>query len=142
GFQGGGFPGGGGGFFGGGGGGLLGGLGGGGRGQQQPTTGGARTRPFYITADERTNSVLVSGPADKIAHAKKVLEAIDVGKEPVAIGQPSLRKYDVPNGTAEAFVTTFRDVYKASSTLKISAIGSSQLLIWATPEDHFNITKQ
>src|SRR5207248_2585046 len=42
--------------------------------------GGGRTRMFSISADDRTNTVLVTGPADKLAQAQRILKEIDVGQ--------------------------------------------------------------
>ena len=38
----------------------------------------AKIRPHYIASDERTNTVLVSGPPDKIAQAREIMKRIDV----------------------------------------------------------------
>jgi type II secretion system protein D len=147
---GGGFGGGGGGF-GGGRGGFLGGGGGGGPGgmfnnpaaaQQNATT--TKIRMHYITADERTNSVLIIGPADKIATAKKILEKIDIaqpGKPPVLIGPPEFRTYPVPSGNADTVARTLSDIYKASNSTRISAVGTHSILVYAGPEEQFEIAK-
>src|SRR5262249_23607311 len=53
-----------------------------------------RLRMHFITSNERTNTVLVTGPADKVAEAEKILKEIDVktpGQLPIAIGPPSLK---------------------------------------------------
>jgi type II secretory pathway component GspD/PulD (secretin) len=139
GFGGGGFGGGG---FGGGGGGFQ-----GGQPQQQAQANPAITpkiRMHYITADERTNTVVIVGPADKIAQAKEILRRIDVrqgNQPPVLVGQPVFKSYPVPNGNAEAIAKTLQDIYKASSTTRISAVGNSSILVYAGPEEQFEIAK-
>ncbi len=65
-----------------------------------------RIRMHYITSDERTNTVLVTGPADKIALAHDTVKRIDVppptGGQPLVIGaSQELKTYNVP-GNAEA----------------------------------------
>ena len=36
-----------------------------------------RSRPHYVASDERTNTVLVTGPPDKIAQAREIMKRID-----------------------------------------------------------------
>src|SRR5262249_34094621 len=54
-----------------------------------------KVRVHKITMDENTNSVLVTGPADKIGKAKSILEKTDVPQFPgdpgLAIGPPFLK---------------------------------------------------
>src|SRR5581483_9745736 len=74
-----------------------------------PPGGGAPAQPaqkfrmFYITADERTNSVLVNGPPDIIAKARDALKRIDIpqpGGKQVSIGPPTFQTYTVAAGAA------------------------------------------
>src|SRR5262249_47184695 len=137
-FGGGGFGGGFGGPGGGGFGGPGGGAGGGGPGSQGGGGGGgagghggeagAQPPAGYITADEPTNTVLVTGPANKIAQAKTVLQKIDVGPVPVLIGRPELITYPVPGGNAETVAKNLQEIHKPSATLRIAAIGNSSIM--------------
>jgi type II secretory pathway component GspD/PulD (secretin) len=98
----------------------------------------------FITADERTNTVLITGPADTIAKAKEILKKIDVAvgdQPPRLIGEPLFKTYPVPSGNAEAIATTLKDIYKASSTTRISAVGNSSILVYAGPDEQFEIAK-
>ena len=109
-----------------------------------PAAAVGKIRMHYISADERTNSVLVNGPADKIAQAREIMKRLDVtqqGQAPVLVGPPILKTYPVPAGNAEAMAKTLQDVYKASGTIRISAVGNSSLMVWAGPDDQFEIAR-
>jgi len=103
-------------------------------------------RMHYVTYDERTNTVLVSGPADKIAQAKAVMPKLDV---PLA-GQPILaicrrgviQTYAVPGGNAEKIATELQEIYKGTHTLRIAAVGNTSIMVYAGPEDQIQIAKQ
>src|SRR5262249_12429360 len=74
-----------------------------------------KIRMHYVTADERTNTILVTGPADKIAQAKDILKRIDIpqaGQQPVLTGPSVLKSYPVPAGTADALAKTLSEIYK------------------------------
>lgn len=103
-----------------------------------------KIRMHYISFDERTNTVLVTGPANKIAQAREILKKLDVPQPhqaPVLVGPPILKTYQVPSGGAEAIVKTLQDIYKSSPTIRISSIGNNQILVWAGPDDQFEIAK-
>jgi type II secretion system protein D len=103
-----------------------------------------KIRMYYLTADERSNSILVTGPADKIAQAKDILKKIDVaqpGQKTVIAGPPFLKSYPVTPGSADAVSKTLTEIYKASPSIRISAVGNNQVMVWATPEDQFDIAK-
>jgi type II secretory pathway component GspD/PulD (secretin) len=103
-----------------------------------------KIRMHYISADERTNTVLVRGPADVIAQAKEILKKIDVPQRdqpPVLVGPPTFRKYSVPSGNAEAMAKTLQEIYKASNSVRISAVGNGSILVYAGPEEQFEIAK-
>jgi type II secretion system protein D len=137
-----------GGFPGGGGSGGFPNFGGGfGRQQQQApqTIIAPKIRMHYVTADERTNTVLVTGPPDKIAQARDILKKIDVpqqGQQPVLVGAPVLKTYPVPSGSADALAKTLQEIYKTSSTIRITNAGNNTILVWAGPEDQIEIAKQ
>jgi type II secretory pathway component GspD/PulD (secretin) len=117
------------------------GPGGGFGGRQQPNI---RVRPHNVTADESTNSVIVTGPPDKVALARNLLKQIDVqqhpGQQKIAVGTAYIKPYPVSSGNAEAVAKTMREVFKASPSLKIEATSSS-VLVFGYPEDHFQIQK-
>jgi type II secretory pathway component GspD/PulD (secretin) len=103
-----------------------------------------KLRMHFVTSNERTNTVLVTGPADKVAEAEKILKAIDKeekGQKPIVVGPPFLKIYNVSPGTAEATAKTLQEVYKASATCRISSAGTNKVLVYATPEDQISIAK-
>jgi len=109
-----------------------------------PTVPG-KVRMHYISVDERTNTVLVNGPADKVAQAREILKRIDVpqpGSSPVLIGEPFLKIYPVPGGNAEALAKILQETYKPSTSTRISAAGNASLIVWAGPNEHIEIAKQ
>ncbi|HEV3262770.1 MAG TPA: secretin N-terminal domain-containing protein, partial [Gemmataceae bacterium] len=113
--------------------------------QQRPTVVTAKPHMWNVSADERTNTVLVTGPANKIAQAKEILSHIDVaekGQQPIVVGQSKLMIYTVPNGHAEALAKTLGGIYKPTSSTNIQAAGNDTLIVFAGPEDQIAIAKQ
>src|SRR6202011_3933402 len=93
-----------------------------------PAAATPKIRMHYVTADERTNTVLVTGPADKIAQARDILKRIDVPQQnqpPVLGGPATLKTYPIPGGTAEALAKTLSDIYKNSTTVRITNAGNN-----------------
>ena len=101
-----------------------------------------RIRVYNVSADEHTNTIFVSGPPDKIAQAKGVLARLDVGIRPVLIGSGMLQTYPATAGNAEILAKNLADIYKGSANIRIVALGTHQIMVWAQPEDHFDIAKQ
>jgi len=99
-------------------------------------------RLHFITSNERSNSILVTGPADKIAEAESILKRIDVGKTRILVGNPELKVYTVAAGAAEPIAKTLSEAYKSSATCRISTAGANKVLVYATPEDQIEIAKQ
>ena len=110
-----------------------------------PTAATAKIRMHYVTADERTNTVLVTGPADKIAQARDILKRIDVpqqGQPPVLVGPATLKTYPVPGGNAEALAKTLPTSTRPRAPSASTIAGTSSILVWAGPEDQIEIAKQ
>ena len=104
----------------------------------------SKIRLHFVTSDERTNTVHVTGPADKIAQAKAILAKLDVsgpGQQPFIIGEPTLQTYNVTPGSADALAKALTDIHKGSSSLRISAVSPSQLMVYAGPEDQIKIAR-
>ncbi|HXG13179.1 MAG TPA: secretin N-terminal domain-containing protein [Gemmataceae bacterium] len=114
---------------------------GGGRGGPAPilTT---RLRMHYITSDERSNSVHVTGPADKVAQAREILKRIDVPPAPGQSAAPILKQYTVAAGAAEAIAKALQESYKDSKTIRITAAGPNNILVYAYPDDQLEIGRQ
>jgi len=103
-----------------------------------------KVRMYYVSVDDRLNTVLVTGPADKIAQAKTILERIDQpqpGQKPVVKGPAELRNYPTATGAAEQVAKWLQDYYKSNSTVRIAAVGGNSVMVYAFPEEHFEIAK-
>src|SRR5262249_15687800 len=97
-----------------------------------------------VSFDERSNKVLVSGPPDKIDQARKIMQQIDVpqkGQQPLLVGPPTLKVYPAPGGNADQLVKALQAIYKASDSLRISAVNNSPIMVWAGPDDQVEIAK-
>ncbi|HEV3236036.1 MAG TPA: secretin N-terminal domain-containing protein, partial [Gemmataceae bacterium] len=115
------------------------------RGNQPAAAPAAKVRMHYITVDERNNTVLVTGPADKIAQARDIMKRIDVkipGQSPILIGVPRFETYTVPGGNAADMAKALKEMYKETSTLRISAAGANTIIVYATPDDQAEIGAQ
>lgn len=114
------------------------------RDRQSTPSVGPRFKSVQIVVSEGTNTILVTGPADKLAVARSMLEKMDVGADgvrprPVG-GAASTVVYNVPAGTADTYVKLLQARYKASQVVQISSLpGGSQILVYAHPADHFDI---
>jgi type II secretory pathway component GspD/PulD (secretin) len=98
---------------------------------------------LFITSDERTNTLLFTGPVDKMAEAEALARRIDqkrAGSEKILLGDPTIKTYSVPAGTAESWDKLLKETIK-SPVLRISVVPGNQLLIHAYPQDHFDIAK-
>lgn len=117
----------------------------GGFGQRQPQT-IQKILKHTITSDDRTNTVYVNGPPNKIAQAKAVLAKLDVpqykGQPQYLPGVPLLQTYQVPAGNAVDLAKTLLEIHKGASNLRISAIGNNQIMVYAGPEEQMEIAKQ
>jgi len=101
-----------------------------------------KIRMYYITSDERLNSVMVTGPADKIAQARDIMKKVDVpqaGQKPVTVGNPVLKTYSVPAGSAADVARTLQDIYRTSNTVRVTAVGTAAIMVYAPPEDQFDV---
>lgn len=111
--------------------------------------GGARQRvikPHTVTFDRPTNTVIISGPADKISQAKAVLAKIDVsrfeGDKGILHGAPELQNHDLPGGGAETTAKLLTEVaFKDDPSIRIQPSGPSRLLVYADPQTHWDLAK-
>jgi len=102
-----------------------------------------KVRVHKVAVNEATNTVLVTGPADKIGKAKEILKRIDVGTIKVARGEPFLRMHQVPGGNAEKIAKFLSEVpeFKGSGTLRIEGVSPNTIAVWAGPEYQIKIAK-
>jgi general secretion pathway protein D len=114
---------------------------------QPPPAGPAsnvKIRMHYITSDENTNTVLVSGPPDKVALAKEVMAKLDVagpGREEINPGPYIMQTYPAPDGNADVIAKNLQEIYKSQGAIKIAAIGQTSIMVWAPTHDQFDIAK-
>jgi RNA polymerase sigma factor (sigma-70 family) len=92
--------------------------------------GDAKTGKYYVSSDERTNTVLVTGPRIKVTQARTILREIDVPTK-VTKDQPELKTFKVPVGNAENLAKALQDLFRDSANLRISALGKDRLAIYA-----------
>jgi type II secretory pathway component GspD/PulD (secretin) len=99
-----------------------------------------RVQTISITVDEKTNTLCCTGPPGKIALVKKLTEELDKPKNPnpqVFPPEPEFRKYPVPPGSAEAIAKTLQ---ADNPSLRVIALPKTdEILVLATPEEHFHI---
>jgi general secretion pathway protein D len=103
-----------------------------------------KVRIFYFAADERTNSILVSGPPDKIAQARDIIKKIDVPQPGVpriaTPGAPVLKTFTVPAGSAPDVANMLKlQVYKDSKVVQVTASGPNQIMVYAPPAELLEI---
>jgi type II secretory pathway component GspD/PulD (secretin) len=100
-------------------------------------------KSVQIAVQEASNTILVTGPADKLAVAKSMLEKIDVGapgQKERPIGPPESRTYNVAAGTGETVAKALSDLYKNSSLVRVTALpGGNQIWVFAPPADQMDI---
>jgi type II secretory pathway component GspD/PulD (secretin) len=103
----------------------------------------SQLRMHYVSLDERTNTVLVTGPADKIAQAEAIMKKIDVpqqkGQQPVHAGPGTLKTYPVSGGNAEVVAKNLQEIYKSVPEIRIAAVDNHSLMVWAGPSDQREI---
>ncbi|HEX4591632.1 MAG TPA: secretin N-terminal domain-containing protein, partial [Gemmataceae bacterium] len=110
-------------------------------GQPLPMTQPAqKIRMFFISADERTNTILVTGPADKTSQAREIMKKIDV-PGPAGQKEPELRTFPVASGTAADVSGLLQRMYQNSSIVRISAVGTEKIMVYAPPSDLMDIAK-
>jgi type II secretion system protein D len=97
-----------------------------------------KIRMYYISADERTNTVLVTGPADKTSQAREIMKKIDV-PAPAGQKEPELKTFPVPAGTAADVSVLLKEMYRTSTIIRISPIGTNQVMVFAPPADLMDI---
>ena len=100
-----------------------------------------KIRMHSIVTDEETNTILVSGPPDKVALAKKTLTDIDVQRDandkPRLIGGKMLKLYNVASNAVE-MAKSLQDP-KWGTSVSITAAGTNSIIVVAHPEDQIKI---
>jgi len=104
-----------------------------------------KIRMYYVTADERTNTLFINGSPDKISQAKEVLKKLDTpqpGQQPLITGPPILKTYTIESGTADALAKVLQDRYATAPQVRIAAAGNRSIVVWAGPDDQLEIARQ
>lgn len=101
-----------------------------------------KIKMYYVSVDDRLNTVLVSGPPDKIAQAKEIMKRIDTAQAGQQIFKPGpqvLKSYNTAAGAAENVAKTLQQIYANNTSVRISAVGPNAVMVFAQPDDHFKI---
>jgi type II secretory pathway component GspD/PulD (secretin) len=103
--------------------------------------GGSRTKTVQIQVDDRTNTVMVTAPPDKLGQAKKIIEESDrqikPTDKPIVILPQILKTYTVPNGTSADLAKALTEKFPSA---KVSPIPmSNQIMVLAAPDEHEEI---
>jgi general secretion pathway protein D len=105
----------------------------------------AQHKGVYVSHDDSSNKVFVTGPPDKIETARNMLKEADVpqqGQDKILTGPPSLQNVFVPAGDAQEMAKALKEMYKdKGSSISINPVGKDRLVIWALPADHVAIAK-
>ncbi|MGL6075152.1 MAG: secretin N-terminal domain-containing protein [Fimbriiglobus sp.] len=103
-----------------------------------------RFRSVQLTVVEETNTVIMTGPADKINVAEKLIKTIDVAQpgqpERPNGGQMVFSTYNVPSGQADIIATTLKQKFKNSSVVINSIPASNQINVFGFPADQIEIS--
>jgi type II secretory pathway component GspD/PulD (secretin) len=103
-----------------------------------------RVKTVQIVVDDRTNSVIITAPPDKITLAKALIAEIDQpakkGDPPLKLGLPELRTYPVTAGTADVAAKALQAKNPGASIAAVP--GQNAIMVYATPDEHDDIKKQ
>ena len=107
------------------------------------TTTTSKYRPYHIASDDRTNTIFVNGPPEKVGQAKQLMAKLDVPQydkqQKIVLGPPTFQTYSIPAGNADAIEKNLSDVYKASATLRFRATSGTVLLVYGLPLEQMEI---
>jgi RNA polymerase sigma factor (sigma-70 family) len=90
-----------------------------------------------VSVDERANSVTVTGPADRIAAARKVIEDFDKGEKPLVLPELEIRKYSVLPGTADYVAKAIGAEMPLARIVPVPA--ANEIWVMAVPEEHARV---
>ena len=108
------------------------------------STASPRIKSVQIVVDEKSNTLILTAPPDKIGLAKKLIEETDKPARPgdpeIKIAPPELRTFPVPAGTADLYAKTLGE---KNPSMRIAAVpGASQIMVYGTPDEHMDILAQ
>jgi type II secretory pathway component GspD/PulD (secretin) len=98
---------------------------------------GGRGLVFFLSAEQRTNTLFVDGPAHWVAVVKAVAAKLDDGPKPAeqADEAPVLRTYTVVKGQAEAVAKALQQMYQNAREVRVTAVGNDSVLVFAPPAE-------
>ncbi len=103
----------------------------------------SRFRTVQITVQDKTNTIMITGPADKLFTAQKLLKELDVarpGQKEYVPGEPTLKIYAVPSKSADALAKILNETYASSKLVRIAPVpGKDEIMVLAPMSDHFDI---
>ena len=80
-----------------------------------------KLRAYSIASDEDNNTIIVKGPPDVIATAKKVIADMDKGDVPIIVAPPYMKTYPTVPGTAESLAKSLTEILRPSPNMRIGA---------------------
>jgi type II secretory pathway component GspD/PulD (secretin) len=98
---------------------------------------------YRIAADDRTNAVLIKGPAGIIAQAQEILKYIDQparGSE-IVKSMLTFKTYPLSDRNAPAVARILQEIYRKSPDIRISEVGSTEILVYAGEDEQLAIGK-
>lgn len=108
-------------------------------------TGATRTQQMhFITCDELSNTVIVTGPLDKLNTARAIMKKIDlqqVGQDAWKPSRMGIRMHPVTGGNAPDVAKLLTEIYRNSNVVRINAQGPNAILAMAPDHEQFEIAK-
>ncbi len=115
----------------------------------QPPGGQARppapkVRPIAVVAAEDSNTIIVTGPPDKVAEAKQTLIDLEEkskagGAKEQPIGPPMVKRYTVQGGEAQPLAQMLQEKYRLTASVRVVSLGPNELMVSAPVADQFDI---
>src|SRR5262249_32182680 len=98
----------------------------------------------YVSCDEQSNKVFVTGPPDKLATARKIMTEVDVGQpgqDEFKPGPMMLKTHSVPGGNAPDLAKMLQEMFRSSTSIRISAAGNTAIIVMAPAYEQVEIAK-
>jgi type II secretory pathway component GspD/PulD (secretin) len=98
---------------------------------------------YRITADDRTHTVLINGPAGIIAQAEEIFKHIDqpVRGPVIAELKPIFKTYPLSGRVASAVVRVLQEIYRKSPEIRVTTVGTTAIMVYAGEDDQIAIGK-
>jgi type II secretory pathway component GspD/PulD (secretin) len=98
---------------------------------------------YRITADDRTHTVLINGPAGIIAQAEEIFKHIDQPVRGPVIAESKLifMTYPLSGRVASAVVQVLKEIYRKSPEIRVTTLGTTAIMVYAGEDDQIAIGK-